>query len=112
MNIPLRAGLCLSFLVSLFAQQPARPPATVSEVGFLKHMLMSIANPVHDLKVCKLNEDGLIRLYGLDAQEAAVLHTAGQFGETANSHYDQSLCSQVCRGARWCKEREPLNEAA
>lgn len=68
---------CL-FAAGLWAQQTVQVTASPSVVAFVKHMLISIASPDHDPKVCALNEQNLVRLYGFNSQEAAIFHSAGQ----------------------------------
>lgn len=76
MDLSSKVVLCAvmaAFLVSA-QQQTAEAP---SHVAFIRHLLASIADPSHDPAVCKMNEENLVSLYGLDQQEAALLHSAG-----------------------------------
>lgn len=75
--------LLICTISPIWAQQTAQPPATASEINFIKHMLISIASPIHDPKVNKLNEEDMVRLYGLNSQETAILQSAGQSYATA-----------------------------
>jgi hypothetical protein len=62
---------------SCFAQV-GQPPATLDELQYLRFMLMSVASIDHHSRSAKTYEDGLIKLFGLNAQESAAIHAAGQ----------------------------------
>jgi acyl-coenzyme A thioesterase PaaI-like protein len=65
-------------LLSTSAQQLTPPAATSDEIDFFHYLLISIADPAIDPNMAKQNEVSLVRLYGLNAEEAAAFHAAGE----------------------------------
>ncbi len=63
-------GIFMGFSQQLVSEAPGH-------VEFVRHLLVSIADPDHDPKVCALNEYDIGILYGLDKNEAALLRAAG-----------------------------------
>lgn len=73
--------VCLFLFAGVaLAQQATMPaaPATPAEVDFVRYVLMSIASPERDPQVAKMNEDAFVRVFGLNQQEASILHSAGE----------------------------------
>jgi len=66
----------LIFGTQLGAQSPP-VGASPAETAFVQYLLNSIANPDSDPKICALNEQAAVTLYGLNAAEARSLHAAG-----------------------------------
>jgi len=73
-------GLSLSVLTlsSISGQQLRQLPATSDEIDFFHYLLRSMADPAIDRNMAKQNESNIILEYGLDGQEAAAFHSAGQ----------------------------------
>lgn len=70
------------------AQQPNQEPP--NHVAFVRHILTSIADPSHDPAICKMNEQAVVSLYGLNEQEAPSLHSTGQsFAAAIRAFRDQ-----------------------
>ena len=68
----LRAVLLASAVC--FAQTPSLP----TEQQYLRFILLNIASLDHDPKTIKAFETQLVKQFGLDTRESALLHAAGQ----------------------------------
>lgn len=82
--------VCVYLLVacSTQGQQVLPISATPGQIAFLRHLLITLADPHHDPKVRKLNEDGLGTLYGFTAEESSVVRDAGQRFTLAMQSYE------------------------
>jgi hypothetical protein len=58
--------------------QSSQAPASTDELKFSSFMLMSVGSVDHDPKAIAAYETSLVRQFGLNAQESAAIHAAGQ----------------------------------
>ena len=75
----IRNAVSLLFL-GLFAtsaQQTQSPPMP-SELQYFRFILINLANPEHSAEANRLFENGLVKQLGLNDQEKALIHLAGQ----------------------------------
>lgn len=80
-------SLCILTLLSASGQQLPQPPATSDEIDFFHYLLISIADPAIDPNMARQNETNMILQYGLNSQEAAALHAAGQQFASAMNNF-------------------------
>jgi len=76
----IRSG-CVALLfasISCFAQATIQPPATADHLRFLSFLLERMGSIDHDARGKVHYEDSLVRQFGLNPQEVAVLRAAGQ----------------------------------
>ena len=71
-------SLAALLLSSVCLAQTSQPPATPDEVQYLRFMLLNVASLDHGPDAIKAYEDSLVKLHGLNAQESAAIHSAGQ----------------------------------
>ncbi len=77
MKLPLHTWIVLLLAAgACFAQAP-QPPATADEMQYLRFMLMNIASIDHGPDAIRRFEDGIVKQFGLNKQEAAVIRAAG-----------------------------------
>jgi hypothetical protein len=58
--------------------QNLQPPATIDETKYLRFVLLNVASLDNSSSAIKSYEDHLVKLHGLNAEESAVIHAAGQ----------------------------------
>jgi hypothetical protein len=68
----------LLFLCSCCHAQGNQAPATPDELQYFRFMLMNVGSIDHSPGAIKNYEDGLVRQFGLNNQESALIHAAGQ----------------------------------
>jgi hypothetical protein len=65
------------FCFGCFAQA-TQSPATAEELQFFRFMLMNVASVDHDQGAIEAYESSLVRNFGLNTQESAIIHGAAQ----------------------------------
>ncbi len=58
--------------------QVTQKPATPDELQYFRFMLMNLASVDHDPAAIKMFEDSLVKQFGLNTQESAVIHAKAQ----------------------------------
>ncbi len=58
--------------------QSSRPPVASDEMKYLRFVLLNVSSLDNSPAAIKSYEDHLVKLHGLNAEESAVIHTAGQ----------------------------------
>ena len=71
-------GLAALLLSAVCFAQTSQPPATADELVYLRFVLLNVASIDHDPSAIKAYEDSLVKLHGLNTQESALIHAAGQ----------------------------------
>ena len=70
---------CVFLLVSCGCYaQGSQPAATADELQFSRFMLMNVGSIDHSPKAIEMYETSLVKQFGLNTQESAVIHAAGQ----------------------------------
>jgi hypothetical protein len=70
------AVLCWS--CTFWARGQSVPPASVDEIKYLRFLLMKAGSIDHSADSVDRFERGIVKQFGLDNQEAAAIHAAGQ----------------------------------
>jgi len=72
-----RRSLCLTATIALAAfGQSSQSPATTNELQYFRFMLMNLASIDHGVDAIALYERALIRQFGFNQQESALVHAA------------------------------------
>jgi len=70
---------CLTILLfSGLCSAQFQPPATSDELQYLRFVLLNVASLDHDPKAVQSFEEMLVKQFGLNNQESAAIHAAGQ----------------------------------
>jgi hypothetical protein len=80
LTVLLGASVCLA----------AQPPATPEEIQYLRFLLLNVASLDHSPEAIKSYEDSLVRHFGLNNNESAAIHTAGQTLKPVLAQHRQS----------------------
>lgn len=71
----------------------AQPPVTGVELKFLRYLLLNVGSLDHSPDAIAAYEDSLVMQFGINAQESAVIHSAGQSLNTLLAQLRQSTQS-------------------
>jgi hypothetical protein len=69
---------CLTLLGACGYAQAAQAPATPDELKYFRYLLMTLGSLDYRAEFVAAHENALVPQFGLNAQEAAVIHSAAQ----------------------------------
>jgi hypothetical protein len=91
---------CILLVLSLSCYaQTAQPPATAAELQYFQFVLMNLASLDHGPDAVTAFETSLVPAFGLNSQEAATIHAAGQALKTVLAQIRRTSASVMASGA-------------